>query len=259
MYSRHELAAGFHGLGIAPGDTVMAHASVRAVGDVAGGPDQIQLALKDALTADGTLMMYASCPAHYDEIGRGNLTAEQERELLEKLPAFDPLTARPSATTARWSSCCARIPGSMVNNHVARFVGVGQAGAVSALEAAVELRLRPRLGPRSVRRARRQDPAARLRSRHRDLPSLRRAHRRHPRQARVEVQGAGRRRRHSACGGTWRSSIPASGRIRNWPDRFFARLVDTYLAETGNRRRASRRRAVFPARRARVADISLCL
>ena len=65
---------GFDGLGIAPGDTVMVHASVRAVGEVAGGPDQIHLALKDALTAAGTLMMYASCPAHYDEIGRGNLT-----------------------------------------------------------------------------------------------------------------------------------------------------------------------------------------
>ena len=40
----------------------MVHASVRSVGEVAGGPDQIHLALKDALTPDGTLMMYASCP-----------------------------------------------------------------------------------------------------------------------------------------------------------------------------------------------------
>ena len=94
MYSRQELADGFRALGVAPGDTVMLHASVRAVGEIAGGPDQIHLALKDALTAEGTLMMYASCPEYYDEIGRGNLTAEQERELLEKLPAFDPLTAR---------------------------------------------------------------------------------------------------------------------------------------------------------------------
>lgn len=33
----------------------MLHASVRAVGEVAGGPGQIHLALKDALTTDGTL------------------------------------------------------------------------------------------------------------------------------------------------------------------------------------------------------------
>lgn len=57
MHSRQELANGFGALGIAPGDTVMVHASVRAVGEVAGGPDQIHLALKDVLTSDGTLMM----------------------------------------------------------------------------------------------------------------------------------------------------------------------------------------------------------
>ena len=74
MHSRQELADDFRALGIAPGDTVMLHASVRAVGEIAGGPDQIHLALKDALTAEGTLMMYASCPEYYDEIGRGNLT-----------------------------------------------------------------------------------------------------------------------------------------------------------------------------------------
>ena len=94
MYSRSQLAQDFRTLGIAPGDTVMVHASVRAVGPVAGGPDQIHLALKDALTERGTLMMYASCPDYYDEVGRGRLSPEQEREILEKLPVFDPLTAR---------------------------------------------------------------------------------------------------------------------------------------------------------------------
>ena len=87
------LANDFRNLGIRAGDTVMLHASVRAVGEVAGGPDAIHLALKSALTPGGTLMMYASCPRFYDEVGRGNLTIEQERELHEKLPAFDPLTA----------------------------------------------------------------------------------------------------------------------------------------------------------------------
>ena len=72
----------------------MIHASVRAVGDVAGGPDQIHLALKDVVTERGTLMMYVSCPQFYDEVGRGHLTAAQEQEVLEKLPPFDPLTAR---------------------------------------------------------------------------------------------------------------------------------------------------------------------
>ena len=62
MYSIEELASDFRKLGIAPGDTVMLHASVRAVGEVAGGPDAIHLALKSALSPEGTLMMDASCP-----------------------------------------------------------------------------------------------------------------------------------------------------------------------------------------------------
>ncbi len=89
MYSIEELAQDFRAVGTQPGDTVMLHASVRAVGEVAGGPDAIHLALKSALTPEGTLMMYAGCPHYYDEVGRGNLTIEQEREILEKLPAFD--------------------------------------------------------------------------------------------------------------------------------------------------------------------------
>ena len=122
MYSRHQLADDFRALGVAPGDTVMVHASVRAVGAVAGGPDQIHLALKDALTADGTLLMYAACPRHYDEVGRGHLTPEEEREILEKLPAFDPYTARSARDNGALVEMLRTYPGSRVNAHVARFV-----------------------------------------------------------------------------------------------------------------------------------------
>jgi aminoglycoside N3'-acetyltransferase len=94
MRSREQLEKDFRALGVAANDIVMLHASVRAVGDVAGGPDQIHLALKDVLTTEGALIMYASCPRYYDEVGRGHLTKELEEEILEKLPAFDPLAAR---------------------------------------------------------------------------------------------------------------------------------------------------------------------
>ena len=82
----------------------MLHASVRALGELAGGPDQIHLAIKQALTAAGTLMMYASCPDYYDDVGLGHLTPEQEVEILDKLPAFDPLTARAQRDTVPSSS-----------------------------------------------------------------------------------------------------------------------------------------------------------
>jgi aminoglycoside 3-N-acetyltransferase len=126
MHTRASLAADFRRLGIAPGDTVMLHASVRRVGPVAGGPDQIHLALKDALTGTGTLMMYASCPEHYDEVGRGHLSAAQERELLESLPPFDAATARSARDNGALVELLRTWPGSLVNDHVARFVVWGR-------------------------------------------------------------------------------------------------------------------------------------
>ena len=104
----------------------MLHASIKAVGEIAGGPDQIHLALKQALTAEGTLMMYASCPAYYDEVGRGHLTADQEKEILDKLPAFDPLTARSQRENGVLVEFLRTYPGSLVNHHVARFVVWGK-------------------------------------------------------------------------------------------------------------------------------------
>lgn len=126
MYSTDELADDFRKLGIGAGDTVMLHASVRAVGEIAGGPDAIHLALKAALTSEGTLMMYASCPRHYDEVGRGDLTMEQECELREKLPVFDALTARADRDNGTLVEFFRTYPGSRVNNHVARFVVWGK-------------------------------------------------------------------------------------------------------------------------------------
>jgi len=90
MYSIEETGEWLSQAGHQRRDTVMLHASVRAVREVAGGPDHIHLALKSVLGSEGTLMRYASCARYSDEVGRGNLTREQEREIREKLPAFDP-------------------------------------------------------------------------------------------------------------------------------------------------------------------------
>lgn len=125
MYSRAQLAADFRSLGVAAGDLVMVHASVRAVGEVAGGPDEIHLALKDALTERGTLLMYASCPQYVDEVGRGNLSPAQEAEVLEKLPVFDPDTARSARDNGTLVEFLRTWPGSRVNRHPARFVAWG--------------------------------------------------------------------------------------------------------------------------------------
>jgi len=235
MHSRHELADGFRRLGIAPGDTLMMHASIRAVGAVAGGPDEIHLAVKDALTVDGTLMMYASCPAYYDEVGRGHLAADVERELLEKLPAFDPSTARAERDNGMLVEFLRTYPGSMVNRHVARFVVWGKHaghlisaqpwnyafGRDSALERFVEL------DGRILLLGCDHDTVTFLHYAEHivDIPGKRVA------KYLVPVDENGMR--------VWRQmeefDTSGEGAHANWPDRFFARLVDTYLVRTNNR------------------------
>lgn len=70
--------------------------------------------------------MYASCPTYVDDLGRGGLTPEQEQEILEKLPAFDPLTARSQRENGTLVEFFRTYPGARVNAHVARFVAWGK-------------------------------------------------------------------------------------------------------------------------------------
>lgn len=234
MYSRQQLAADFRSLGVETGDLVMVHASVRAVGDVAGGPDEIHLALKDALTEQGTLLMYASCPRYVDEVGRGNLSPAEEAEILEKLPPFDPETARSARDNGTLVEFLRTWPGSRVNPHPARFVAWGQQtdylfseqpwsyafGYGSALDRFVALNGKILLLGCD------HDTATFLHyvEHIADIPGKRVA------RFKVPVNENGMR--------VWREmeefDTSADGVHPHWPDRFFARLVDTLLANTGN-------------------------
>jgi len=213
----------------------MLHASVRAVGEVAGGPDQIHLALKQALTPSGTLMMYASCPDYYDEVGRGRLTVEREREILEKLPPFDPQTARSARDNGALVEFLRTYPGSQVNAHVARFVVWGRQadyliseqpwnyayGLGSPLDRFLKL------DGKILLLGCDHDTVTFLHYAEHvvDIPDKRVV------RMRVPVEEAGRR--------VWREmeefDTSSRGVHPNWPDRFFAQLVDGLLAATGNR------------------------
>src|SRR5688572_29900125 len=235
MHSRQQLAADLRSLGVVPGDVVMVHASVRAVGEVAGGPDEIHLALKDALTGEGTLVMYAGCPRYVDEIGRGNLSPWEEAEILEKLPPFDPDTARSARDHGILVEFLRTYRGSRVNRHVARFVAWGhQAGYLfssqpwdyafghdsaldrfGALDGKILL-----LGcdHDTVTFLHYVEHVA-------EIPDKRVA------RFKVPIVENGTR--------VWRDmeevDTSDAGAHANWPERFFARLVDSFLAMTGNR------------------------
>ena len=234
MHARGELADAFARLGVVPGDVVMLHASIRAVGPIAGTPDEIHLALKDALTPAGTLLMYASCPQYFDEVGRGHLTPDQERELLEKLPAFDARTARSQRGNGALVELFRTYPGSITNAHVARFVAWGRHaehlfveqpwnyafGRGSALDRFVAL------GGKILMLGSDHDTVTFLHYAEHivDIP--------HKRVSRfkVPIEENGRR--------VWRDmeefDSSDQGAHPSWPERFFARIVDGHLASTGN-------------------------
>ena len=72
----------------------MVHASVRAVGSVHGGPDEIHRAVEDAVAPGGTVMMFVGCQDGFDDVGRGVYSPEQEAAILAHQPPFDPHSAR---------------------------------------------------------------------------------------------------------------------------------------------------------------------
>lgn len=213
----------------------MVHASVRSVGEIAGGPDQIHLALKDALTDAGTMTMYASCPDYYDDVGRGVYPGSIERELLEKMPAFDPLTARAARDNGTLAEFFRSYPGTIVNQHVARFAAWGAHaedliapqpwdfpfGRGSLLERFVQLDGKILLIGCDHDNVTFLHYAEHVL----DIPGLR--------VVTMEVPWLENGER------VWKEvkeiDTSSAGAHPNWPDRFFAQIVNGYLAKTQNR------------------------
>lgn len=122
-HTRATLAADLRRLGLAPGDVVMVHASVRAVGPVLGGPDQIHLAICDAVAPGGTMVMLLGCPDGYDDVGRGHLTPEQEAEILSHMPAFDPKATRANRDVGTLAEFFRSWPGTIPSDSVSVRMG----------------------------------------------------------------------------------------------------------------------------------------
>src|SRR3712207_6403591 len=85
------LAAGFRTLGITTGDTLLLHASVKAVGWILGGPRVILETLLDLVAPGGTVMMLASWEGHPYRMHQW--PAAQRAACLAECPAFDRSTS----------------------------------------------------------------------------------------------------------------------------------------------------------------------
>ena len=233
MHSRASLVNDLRRLGLKAGDCVMVHASLRKIGEVAGGPDQVHLAIKDVLGDEGTMVMYASCPRYVDEVGRGNLTPDEERDILEKLPPFDAQTARSARDNGALVEMFRTWPGAVVNDHPARF-------AVWGKQAAHLLSGQPwdfAFGQGSLleRFTAADGRILLLGSDHDAVTYLHYAEHiadfRNKRIARFRVPVVENGQR------AWREMAEvdtSQGAHDNWPDQFFAQLVDEYLTSTHN-------------------------
>jgi aminoglycoside 3-N-acetyltransferase len=99
---RAELAA----LGVVPGDLLMVHASLRAVGPVVGGVETVIHALFDAVAPNGTLFAYVDFEPCWDE------TDDPAH-----VPEFDPRTARAARDHGLLHEALRTWPGTLRSAH----------------------------------------------------------------------------------------------------------------------------------------------
>lgn len=96
MHLPSEIERDLTALGLAPGDLVMVHASMRAVGPVLGGPDTVVEALLRTVGPDGTVAMYMD----WEDAAQGWTRDDRYRQppaaWLGEWPPYDPATARAS-------------------------------------------------------------------------------------------------------------------------------------------------------------------
>jgi aminoglycoside N3'-acetyltransferase len=102
-------------LGVAAGDVIMVHASLRAIGPVERGADGVLQALDAAVANRGTLLMYVGAR---DDWGWVNSRPEHERAaLLAGTPPFEAATSPADPDIGVLAEIFRRAPGTRVSDH----------------------------------------------------------------------------------------------------------------------------------------------
>ncbi|KHE72140.1 aminoglycoside N(3)-acetyltransferase [Halobacillus sp. BBL2006] len=86
------LKSDLHKLGVKKGDTLLVHASMKAIGWVSGGPQAVIQALMGAITEEGTLIFQTHSPTLSDPVEWENppVPKEWHETIRETMPTFDP-------------------------------------------------------------------------------------------------------------------------------------------------------------------------
>jgi aminoglycoside 3-N-acetyltransferase len=99
IHTRPEIAAGLRGLGVAPGDLLLVHTSVKALGWIPGGAVAVVQALRDAVGDTGTIVVPTQTAGNSDPSAWQHppVPAEWWPVIREHTPAFDP-----AVTPSEW-------------------------------------------------------------------------------------------------------------------------------------------------------------
>jgi aminoglycoside N3'-acetyltransferase len=126
--SARNIAADLRRLGVEPGDALMLHASLRAVGPVEGGADGLIDGIEQAVGPEGTLLMILGAVVAHEWV---NQRPEAERAgLLADAAPYDPLTAPVLPEVGTLAEVFRVRPGTMVtDNPSGRFAARGARAA----------------------------------------------------------------------------------------------------------------------------------
>jgi aminoglycoside N3'-acetyltransferase len=111
----NDLADDLRRHGVRLGDTLMIHASLRAIGPLQSGPDALLDALEKAVGGDGTLLMILGAEIAHDRVNR--LSEAERAALLADAPPFDPATAPVFHEVGHFAEVFRRRPGTLVTNN----------------------------------------------------------------------------------------------------------------------------------------------
>lgn len=109
LVTQDQLVADLVALGLGPGDTVMVHASIKAIGRLVGGPDIVHRAVVEAVGSEGTMLMVVGWDG--DLYGIAERPAAERAVYLAALPPYDPGTSRADRETGLLAECFRSWPG----------------------------------------------------------------------------------------------------------------------------------------------------
>jgi aminoglycoside 3-N-acetyltransferase len=116
LLTRSRLAHDLENLGLGPGELVMVHCRMSALGRVVGGAETIVRALLEVVGPGGTLVAYTGWQdAPPDDIG--SLDEAARRTYLEEHPPYDPRVALSSRDHGRIPEALRTWPGSRHSGH----------------------------------------------------------------------------------------------------------------------------------------------